>query len=1131
MSERVKVAVRLRPLIDEELICKDKSICVETIDPNKKLIIIKKDFEKRQFQFDSVFDSKATQNQVYNDIARGVVGSVIKGFNGTIFCYGQTGTGKTYTMMGRLDSDEKGITPRTFEQIFNEIQADTNNIYTVQLGYLQIYMEMLLDLIRPDNQDVKIRECPDNGVFVSGLEWMEVESPQECLSIMNFAEKNKVVAFTNLNAHSSRSHSMLVIKVEKRQSKQHSRSMTISKKPSSKLQNYSQDMITETDESILPSGNCVGTLYLVDLAGSERIKKSRATGDRLSEARSINYSLTALGKCIHALTGPKSTFVPFRDSKLTRILQDALGGNCKTALIVNIGPAGKHVEETLSSLTFGMRAMKVTNTPQINQNVDFEQLSIQLKMEIEMKDEIIQKLEQQQVKFLQQVRIEPSSNSNLSSSEHQYKVKLEKAEEEHKAFLEEIDNMMVEQEQENEELKKQLARVMLELEDSKSREQTLEQEIDEFKNVQQQLENELEEALTNKNEFADTINQLQQKLEMKDREIQELKQSTIVSNKNTDIIKISKEKQNQMWRSELQQITSQYANKLEEVKRLEFQQQEKENNNILEYRQRNEELILQVKQYKYELSQWKEQEQQLLQSNQQLDECLQQQKEGFQQEQSKLLTQIKDLETVNNEITKRLEQYEIKLKKQKDLQQQNEFVYQQELEMKNEHLNKVQLEYLEIQKQITMIKEQYSTIQTINQQKVKQLNHENQMLINKNADYQLQVQQLIEKHNELLLQIQQGKNSQYNNYNQFFNSSKVEYQTNQSYVNEQNFDIELKKSITVSGVNEGQIVFEMQFRIQQLEDFIDQLQNQLKQKETIIEELQLKGSQQQKEADQLKFQLESFSKRSQQSLQRMEETMCQEVVRSVLEKMIFQVELNSFESDDISSRAPDSDLKLQMKSFSKQDNAQLVESLFINSRRSQHNAIVECDEEEDNSSEIDYQLPKFSQSGKKIQQKLRMSKSRQDSVFSFSEKQQKKEAVSLYDDLSEINQQFDVQSPRSQLDEIQFQIDFNDANAVDKFMSQIKKKQVSLLQNNDLSVDSIQQAHSPQYIESLSEKKSKSNSRIGNEELQEVIKVMAQMLVEKSKTEQTVTNNTLETLRASLLDFNNLCNTLTTYFL
>jgi hypothetical protein len=105
---------------------------------------------------------------------------------------------------------------------------------------------------------------------------------------------------------------------------------------------------------------------LVDLAGSERVKKSRATGDRLSEARFINSSLTALGKCIHALTDPKTTFVPFRDSKLTRILQDALGGNCKTALVVNIGPAMKHAEETLSSLSFGMRAMKVQNMPIVN---------------------------------------------------------------------------------------------------------------------------------------------------------------------------------------------------------------------------------------------------------------------------------------------------------------------------------------------------------------------------------------------------------------------------------------------------------------------------------------------------------------------------------------------------------------------------------------------------------------------------------------------------------------------------------------------------------------------------------------------------------------------------------------------
>lgn len=137
------------------------------------------------------------------------------------------------------------------------------------------------------------------------------------------------------------------------------------------------------------------TLYLVDLAGSERVKKSRAQGERLSEAKSINVSLSALGKCIHALTDPKTTFVPFRDSKLTRILQDSLGGNCKTALIVNIGPSNRHVEETLSSLVFGMRAMKVQNMPVVNmsKSTQLKNVSYQLQQEIDSKDTMIQRLE------------------------------------------------------------------------------------------------------------------------------------------------------------------------------------------------------------------------------------------------------------------------------------------------------------------------------------------------------------------------------------------------------------------------------------------------------------------------------------------------------------------------------------------------------------------------------------------------------------------------------------------------------------------------------------------------------------------------------------------------------------------
>lgn len=139
----------------------------------------------------------------------------------------------------------------------------------------------------------------------------------------------------------------------------------------------------------------------MDLAGSERVKKSLASGDRLNEAKSINLSLTTLGKCIHALTESSSNpFIPFRESKLTRILQDSFGGNCKTVLIVTVGPSNKHIEETISSLNFGMRAMKVENRPRINKNIDYYEMLIKLQAELDLKDEQIRKLEISQGKLL-----------------------------------------------------------------------------------------------------------------------------------------------------------------------------------------------------------------------------------------------------------------------------------------------------------------------------------------------------------------------------------------------------------------------------------------------------------------------------------------------------------------------------------------------------------------------------------------------------------------------------------------------------------------------------------------------------------------------------------------------------------
>lgn len=157
--------------------------------------------------------------------------------------------------------------------------------------------------------------------------------------------------------------------------------------------------MNNTSKSLISS-----TLCLVDLAGSERVKKSLSTGDRLNEAKSINLSLTALGKCIHTLTDSSSTFIPFRESKLTRILQDSLGGNCKTVLIVTVGPANNHIDETISSLNFGMRAMKVENKPRINKNIDYFEMAVKLQAELDGKDDQIHKFEVSQGKLLDLMR-------------------------------------------------------------------------------------------------------------------------------------------------------------------------------------------------------------------------------------------------------------------------------------------------------------------------------------------------------------------------------------------------------------------------------------------------------------------------------------------------------------------------------------------------------------------------------------------------------------------------------------------------------------------------------------------------------------------------------------------------------
>ena len=273
---------------------------------------------------------------------------MLDGYNGTIFAYGQTGTGKTYTMVGEFEDNKlKGIIPRAFDYIFEKVkqtqQGDKSSKYSVSIAFIQIYLETIQDLFEPSNQ-VKIREDPDTGVYLENALWIKVNSTAQCAAAFKKGEKNRVTECTRMNAHSSRSHALLIAKIEK---------------------NFSD---AESNEHVMTKS----MLYLVDLAGSERVAKTKAKEMRLEEAKKINYSLLVLGNCIQSLTDSKSTHVSYRDSKLTRILQESLGGNAKTSLIVTVSPSTYNAEETISSLNFGLRAMKVQNKPMINKTEDYQ---------------------------------------------------------------------------------------------------------------------------------------------------------------------------------------------------------------------------------------------------------------------------------------------------------------------------------------------------------------------------------------------------------------------------------------------------------------------------------------------------------------------------------------------------------------------------------------------------------------------------------------------------------------------------------------------------------------------------------------------------------------------------------------
>ncbi|XP_017771637.1 PREDICTED: osmotic avoidance abnormal protein 3 isoform X2 [Nicrophorus vespilloides] len=346
MAENVKVIVRCRPMNHSELtlnskvVVKMKDCMVEIYDPNERGSALPK-----QFTFDSVYNQDSNTEIIYNDICYPLIESVLEGYNSTIFVYGQTGCGKSYSMEGDKSSDppEKGIISRAFEHIFEAISVATQTKYLALVSYLEIYNEQIRDLLQPHEKlgqenKLNLKEMPNEGLQIPGLTQEPVHNVHECERYFQYGTKNRMIGATLMNQNSSRSHSIFTISIE-------------------------QISHIDDKENIRK-----GKLNLVDLAGSERQAKTGATGDRLKEATKINLSLSALGNVISALVDGKAKHIPYRDSKLTRLLQDSLGGNTRTLMIACISPASRNYMETLSTLRYANRAKNISNKPRVNED-------------------------------------------------------------------------------------------------------------------------------------------------------------------------------------------------------------------------------------------------------------------------------------------------------------------------------------------------------------------------------------------------------------------------------------------------------------------------------------------------------------------------------------------------------------------------------------------------------------------------------------------------------------------------------------------------------------------------------------------------------------------------------------------
>lgn len=341
-----------------------------------------------RFQFDRAFGEQGNQSEVYDEVGRPIVNDVLSGYNATVLAYGPTGSGKTFCMFGppgKNASEIVGLVPRAIQQVLERValesSSDTEESISVECSFFEVYCEQVRDFLQPKLQNLPVKEMPGGGFNVEGLTLRKVTSAAEALQILRSGLRLRIASNTKLNQHSSRSHAIFTLVLRQ-----------------SNAEGIRQSKLT-----------------LVDLAGSEKVRKSGSVGDMFEEAKKINSSLSTLGHVIEALAD-RRPHVPYRDSRLTRILEDSLGGNCRTTLLVACSPSAVHCSETLSSLRFAARAKKVENCARIHVTPWCSNSDKQLRQRIAQLRRELARLEGRCSGFSLDVRLEANTTRGTSRS-------------------------------------------------------------------------------------------------------------------------------------------------------------------------------------------------------------------------------------------------------------------------------------------------------------------------------------------------------------------------------------------------------------------------------------------------------------------------------------------------------------------------------------------------------------------------------------------------------------------------------------------------------------------------------------------------------------------------------------------